>query len=152
MKAPKKNDFWKLRADMTEDGRKLSVKQVIEGLEKYIHRCTTESLYEIDFVGQRAVEVKKPKMICMTIYGACVQLGITHETWLQWRKDKRYSVVLKEAENIFKSWNLEGSSAGFLNHSIISRIEGLKEKTDVTSNDKELQGLTIKWGKDNIDI
>ena len=129
------NSFWRNRLDMSKDGRKLSVEEVVTKLKEYIKRCTDNELIEVDFMGKEPTEVHKPKMISMSIYGACVHLGIAFNTWLEWKKDKKYSHILTRAETIFKSYNIEGASAGLLNQAIIARLEGLKESVDNTSSD-----------------
>ena len=128
--APKGNKFWMNRLDMSVDGRKLSVKQVEEKLQEYIDRCVNDKLYSVDFVGKDAIEVKKPHMINMSIWGACVHLGISDSTWLEWKKDKKYSSILTRAESIFKAYNVEGASSGLLKENIIARIEGIKDKQE----------------------
>jgi hypothetical protein len=136
MGAPTGNSFWKNRLDMSNDGRKLSVEEVTEKIREYISRCTDERLYEVDFMGKaEPIEIHRPKMISMSIYGACVHLGIAHTTWIEWRKDKKYSEVLTCAEDIFKAYNIEGAGAGLLNQSIIARLESLKDTVDNTSSD-----------------
>lgn len=136
--APKGNQFWKLRSDMSEDGRKISVKDLTKKIEEYIHRCVNETLKEVDFRGKDAERVELPKMITMSIWGACVHIGISDSTWIEWRKDKKYTSIITRAETIFKAWNVEGASAGFLNSSIIARLEGLKDKQDITTNDESI--------------
>lgn len=133
MGAPKGNKFWKNRLDMSMDGRKLSIEDVELKIAEYIERCVDDKLQSPDWVGKDAMEVARPHMISMTIFGACVHLGITHETWTQWRKDKKYSEVLLRAETIFKSYNLEGATAGMLKESIVARIEGLADKQETTN-------------------
>jgi hypothetical protein len=131
MGAPIGNEFWKNRMDMTKDGRKLSIEEVRTKVAEYIERCVNDKIYESDWVGGHAKEVSKPKMITMSIYGACVHLGIDYNTWKEWRKDKKYSHILTRAETVFKSYNIEGASAGLLKESIIARLEGLKDQSEV---------------------
>ncbi|MBD3198034.1 MAG: hypothetical protein GF317_23490 [Candidatus Lokiarchaeota archaeon] len=152
MGAPIGNNFWTLRKDLTEDGRKLSVKQVKEKLSEYIERCIEDRLYERDWVGKDAIQVERPKMISMTIWGACAWLGIADVTWLEWKKDEKYTSILTRAETIFKAYNVEGASAGFLNQSIIARLEGLTEKSEVKTEVKNNSIPLITWvGEDDPD-
>lgn len=151
MGAPLGNKFWMNRMDMTKDGRKLSVEQVTEKIAEYIERCVKDSIPEKDWVGKDAVPVERPHRITMSIWGASVHLAITHETWIQWRNDKKYTEVIKRAEAIFKTWNVEGASAGMLHHSIIARLEGLTEKQDITSQGEKIKSV-IKFGGKDIEI
>lgn len=128
--APLKNEYWRLRKDMSKDGRKISVEDFEKKCQEYIDRCVTEKLNEIDYRGRDLTEVEIPKMICMSMWGCCHYLGITTTTWQELRKDKKYSTIINKVEDLFKSYNIEGSSAGFLNPNIIARLAGLKEKTE----------------------
>jgi hypothetical protein len=146
------NSYWAKRLDMSKDGRKLSVEEFVNGCQEYIDRCENEKLYEIDFKGANLQEVQIPKMITMSIYGACAHIGINYNTWKEWRKDEKYSHIINNLEGIFKAYNIEGASAGFLNSSIISRLEGLKDQTDITSDDKAISKNVIMIGGQEIEI
>lgn len=146
----KGNQFWRLRKDMTEDGRKLSINQVQELSQEYIDRCVKEKLYEIDFRGKDAMPVEIPKMIGMSIWGLCHHLGITFETWSQWRKDKKYSEICMRVETVIKAYNIEGAASGFLNHAIIARLEGLKDSQD--HNITQEEPLRIKINDKTIEV
>lgn len=138
MAAPTGNSFWKLRKDMSEDGRKLSVDEIIEKAQEYIDRCYSEKLYETDFRGKDANEVKIPHMISMSVFGLCVHLGIGRNAWYEMRKDEKYKDICTRIEDVFKAYNVEGAGAGMLNQSIIARLEGLTDKKDLSSSDGTL--------------
>lgn len=152
MGAPLGNEYWRQRADLSKDGRKLSVEQVKTKLQEYIERCFTDKLYEPDWVGKDSREVQRPRMIVMSIYGACAYLAISIQTWYDWKADKKYIEVLSRAENVFKSYNLEGASAGMLKENLVARIEGLKENQDHTTNGKDIKPLIVKWGDSELEI
>jgi hypothetical protein len=115
---------------MSEDGKKLSIEELIKGATEYVERCVTEKLYEIDFIGKDATEIERPKMIVMSIFGLCHHLGIAKSTWDNWKKDKKYLAVLSRIETTMTAYNIEGASAGFLQQNIIARIEGIKDKNE----------------------
>lgn len=143
--APKGNDFWTLRLDMSEDGKSLSIDKVIKGAKEYTERCIKEKLYEVDFVGKDAQEVLRPKMIVMTIYGLCHHLGISIQTWYNWKKDeanKKYFEVLTRIETSMKAYNIEGAAAGMLKDNLISRLEGLRDNTDMTTGGESFNDLS----------
>jgi hypothetical protein len=127
---------------MSEDGRKLSVNEVEEKIQEYIDRCVNEKLKEqviqkvkISRDEEKIIKIDCDKMIVMSKYGVCSFMGIATSTWDEWRKDKKYSGIITRAEDLFKAYNIEGSSAGMLNQSIIARLEGLTDKTDLSSKD-----------------
>ena len=134
MGAPKGNKFWENRMDMTKDGRKLTIQETAILLDEYISRCVSDKLKSPDWVGKDAEKVSREHMISMSIYGACLHLGIAYTTWYDWKKDKKYSYVLTRAETIFRAYNIEGAGAGLLNQSIIARLEGLTDKRDLTTD------------------
>lgn len=153
MGAPLGNEYWRQRADMSEDGKKLSVEEVKIKISEYIERCINDRLYEVDYVGKDAIEVQKPKMINMSIYGACAYLAINLQTWTNWKKDEKYLGVLTRAEVVFKSYNIEGASAGLLQQNIIARLEGLKDNQDVTTGGKPIEPKNvISFGGKEIEI
>ena len=152
MGAPLGNQYWRERADLSKDGKKLSIEEVKTKLTEYIERCVNDKLTEPDWVGKDAKEVTRPHMIAMSIYGACAYLAIDDQTWLNWKKDEKYFGILTRAEMIFKAYNIEGSSAGMLNQAIIARLEGLTDKQDITSKGKELKSLTLKIGDKEFDV
>jgi hypothetical protein len=151
MGAPQNNKYWKLRTDLSEDGKKISVKDLIKRTQEYIDRCVNEKLYEKDWVGKDAYEVQRPKMIVMSVYGLCAYLGINRNTFYDWKNDKKYSNIITHIEDIFRAYNLEGTSAGFLNPNIIARLEGLTEKQDITSGGKEIKQV-FKIGNQEIEF
>ena len=76
------------------------------------------------------------KLRALTLQGLCIFIGITRETWGQYRKKgKDFSDVCLTIEEIMYQQKLTGASADLLNASIIARHLGLKDHTDVSSED-----------------
>ena len=141
--APLGNQYWRERADMSVDGRKLSIEDLKTKILEYVERCTGDKLYSLDWVGKDATQVARPHMIVMSIWGACAYLGINTDTWKDWRKAEKYSEIIIRAEILFRSYNIEGASAGLLNQNIIARLENLNESVDITSAGEKLQTTVI---------
>lgn len=152
MGAPKGNEFWKLRTDMSEDGKKLSREEILKLSQEYIDRCVEETINQHDIRGKFNEEVHIKKRITMNIWGLCHHLGIDVTTWRDWRKDEKYSPIITRVDNIMKSWNIEGAGCGELHPNIIARLEGLVERTDLTSDDKPIQKNIISFGGKEIEI
>ena len=150
MGAPKGNQFWKIRLDMSESGRKRSPQDVLRLAQEYIDRCYKEKLYELDYKGKDATPVEIPHMIAMSVRGLCVHLGITRATWYQWRKDEKYLYICSYIEELMSAYNIEGAGAGMLNHSIIAKVVGLVEKTDVTSSDGSMSPSFEQMSNDEL--
>jgi hypothetical protein len=75
------------------------------------------------------------KMRAMTIQGLCIFIGMTRETWGQYRKKEDFSDVCATVEEIMYNQKLTGASADLLNASIIARHLGLKDHQDHSSED-----------------
>jgi hypothetical protein len=73
--------------------------------------------------------VKVPKMRAMTIAGLCLHIGVTHETWCQYRKrDEEFSEVTAMIDSIIRTQKFEGAAADLFNANIISRDLGLVDR------------------------
>lgn len=69
-------------------------------------------------------ELVKPqisKMRAMTVTGLCIHLGMTFETWTQYRKKPDFSEVTKYVEEFIRTQKFEGAAAGLFNANIIAR-------------------------------
>lgn len=134
MGAPKGNEFWKLRKDMSEDGRKISIKDLIVQCQGYIDYCLSTPLIEIDYRGKDNREVRIPKMRAMSLWGLYTWLNISESTWKEWKKDPKYSRVVTRVENLIKAYKFEGAAAGLLNSNLIIRDLSLVDKQEQTQN------------------
>jgi DNA-packaging protein gp3 len=82
----------------------------------------------VKFQGEARI-VKVPKMRAMTIAGLCLHIGITHETWCQYRKrDEAFSEVTATIDSIIRTQKFEGAAADLFNANIISRDLGLVDR------------------------
>ena len=140
MAAPVGNQFWKARA--THGRKKLfsSADALWEACIEYFQWVEDNPLYEtkaFSFQGM-VTQVAIPKMRAMTIVALCFFLDIEESTWYRWRDDKDFCKIVTRAEKVIYSQKFEGASADLLNANIIARDLGLKDRKDVTSNDKEV--------------
>jgi hypothetical protein len=91
----------------------------------------------------------------LTIHSLCLFLGVHTKYFndfqdsLKTMKDRQkaddFSDIIARAMNVITNQKLEGAMTGAYNPMIVARIEGLKEKTDITSND---QTLTVQVSRD----
>lgn len=82
--------------------------------------------------------VEVPKMRAMTIEGLCLFIGITRETWNQYRREgSGFSDVAHDVDNIIREQKFTGASADLLNANIIARDLGLMDghKHEMTGAD-----------------
>lgn len=138
MGAEKENQYWKLRKDMSEDGRKISVEELEIKIQDYIDFCVNNPLKE-QVVVAKGIKLEDQttkyttelnKMRAMSLWGVCTWLNIVKSTWQEWRKDEKYSAVITRAETLFKSYKFEGAAAGMLHPNIIARDLGLVDKKE----------------------
>lgn len=63
-----------------------------------------------------------------TLAGLCVFLGITDDTWRNYKQKKDFLGVIRHVEQIIYVNKFEGAAVGMYNANIISRDLGLHEK------------------------
>ena len=71
----------------------------------------------------------------MTQYGLAAHMGIGLSTLKDYGSRDEYSAMYKRICSIMTAHNVDGASSGDMNGNIISRIEGLADKQDMTSSD-----------------
>jgi hypothetical protein len=71
----------------------------------------------------------------MTVKGFCVYACIHYDTWNAYKKDKRYSDIVKLVEQIIFMQKFEGAAVDLLNANFIARELGLAEKVSPVDNE-----------------
>lgn len=72
----------------------------------------------------------------LSIEGFCAFLGVSTVTWYtHWEKENLYPNIVPRVRDIIKQHQLDGSACGLYNPVIVSRWQGLTEKTEITSPD-----------------
>lgn len=129
------NRFWQVRST---HGRKPifdTAEKLEDACAQYFEWNERNPLYEaklVSFQGASTIE-KVPKMRAMTISAMCMFIGVTSETWKEWRRSRAdFSSVMKWAEDVIYRQKFEGASADMLNPNIIARDLGLADKKEVT--------------------
>jgi hypothetical protein len=133
MPAPKGNQFWKARSTHGRDAIFSDPDKMWEAAQEYFEWVEANPLKEQKvFNGKDGiVYADVTKMRAMTIAGFCVFLGITQETWNQYRKKEGFSEVTTRVDEIIRSQKFEGAAADLLNANIIARDLGLADKQQV---------------------
>ena len=131
MPAPKGNAYWKL---CPRPGRRPSYATADElwaAAQQYFEWVEANPLHThetVKFQGEARL-VKVPKMRAMTIAGLCLHIGVTQETWCQYRKrDEAFSEVTAMIDSIIRTQKFEGAAADLFNANIISRDLGLVDR------------------------
>lgn len=124
-----------------------SPKEMLDRCMEYFQWVEEHPLMEERIAGTSYGEILKtavPKMRAMTVRSMCAFIGITQETWMDYRKNKsEFSLVIKNIESTIYEQKFAGAAAGFLNASIMTRDLGLVDRQDVTSGDKPIEKTVI---------
>lgn len=141
MVAPKNNKFWEARSS---HGRKPcfeTAEDLLNACNEYFEWVHENPLKEaIVYQGQLNEAQAKPLMRAMTLQGLSIFLGISDQTWLNYRKrGDDYAEVADYVDRVIRTQKFEGAAAGLFNPVIISRDLGLKDLTasEITGKDGE---------------
>ena len=132
------NKFWLARSSHGANPKFAKAEDLWSACCEYFEWADSHPLHEAKaFAYEGAVTVEPlPKMRAMTIGGLCMFLDVTHDTWIQWRKNRSdLSEVISRAEAVIYQQKFEGASAGLLVPNIIARDLGLAEKSELTGKD-----------------
>ncbi len=79
------------------------------------------------------------KMRAMTKNGLCIHLGISQTAWDNYKAKEDFVGVTTRVEEIIYEQKFTGAAADLLNHNIIARDLGLRDKVDseITGKDGE---------------
>lgn len=143
MAAPKKNQFWKLRAKHGRDKIFESPELFLEAAYEYFEQADKNPWLHNEVVksGQNAGQILPvPTQRPYTLEALCIFLGITHKTFLNYEKEEEYKdffQVFTHVRDIIENNQLEGATVGAYNANIIARKLGLKDeqKVDHSSTD-----------------
>lgn len=133
---PKKNQYWKLRskhgrakAYQTPDALWMACCEYFEWVESNPLREEKAFSYQGDII-----KTDVTKMRAMTIQGLCLHLGISDETWANYRQNSDYVGITSLVEKIIYEQKFSGAAADLLNANIIARELGLADKREHSGN------------------
>jgi len=132
------NEFWKLRPT---DGRK-PIYETPEALEadcyEYLqHTASREGWNKQHWVGKDGDEVTINVPVPFTKSGLFVFLGISPNTWENYKKHDDFLSIITHIEQIIFTQKMEGAITGHFNANIISRDLGLVDKQGVSVNSEQ---------------
>ncbi len=79
------------------------------------------------------IEVPLPR--AMTLEGMCLHIGVTDETWRNYKDRKDFFGVTERVESLVYAQKFEGAAANLFNANIIARDLGLKDKQSLEVDD-----------------
>jgi len=152
MPAPKNNEYWKIAKENGKIGRNkvYTPEELTDKINEWIE-ITQNSVWEKeDFIKSGPAAGEKVYLKTATpflIQDLCLFLGVNRNYFTQLSesiKDKKdndskdFSCIISHVEQLITNQKLQGATIGAYNPMIIARIEGLKEKQDITSNDDSI--------------
>ena len=144
MVAPKQNNYWQCRNKHGKD-QKYTPDSLWKEAEKYFAWVDEHPLWEMKLFAFQGVvtEHQVPKMRAMTITAFELFADICPNTWKNYKNNEDYVQVITRIEKHIRSQKFEGASADLLNPNIIARDLGLKERTDVTTDNEKITESTL---------
>lgn len=144
MGAEKGNQYYLLRSKDGRDRIFKTPEELAEKANEYFNWCLDNPLYEIDFKGKDAIQVKIPKMRPFTIEGLCNFIDISVKSLYNYEAKKDFLQIVTRIRQIIYNQKFEGAASGFLNPNIIARDLGLKDRSDVTTDDKQITTINLE--------
>jgi hypothetical protein len=149
-KAMQGNTFWKFAENPGRPRIIQTTEQAEAMLNQYFVYLQENPVMKPDFIrsGEYAgtiVHIPIPRIA--TIEEFCNFHGFTHKTFSNYEKDEGYKeffLIFTYIRERIDSYSFAQTSAGNGNPMLTARKQGLKEKQDITSNNKELSlNLTL---------
>lgn len=145
MAAPKGNQFWKLRSKHGRDKLFASPELLWKAACEYFEWCEKNPLYETKaFAFQGVITTTElPLMRAMTLSQLCFYLNCNEAYFRNFKSqlpegEQDFNTVIGDIEKAIYNQKFQGASANLLNANIIARDLGLADKSDITTNGKDL--------------
>lgn len=139
------NKFWNRRSKHGRDKLFASPELMWEAACEYFKWADENPLIEYKPMNTPdGIEMQEiPKMRVYTLQALCLYMGVNTAYFRLFKNQQRegaeaYLKVISDIEDVIYNQKFEGASATLLSPSFIGKDIGLKERTDVTTNDKDI--------------
>lgn len=140
------NAFWQQRSRHGREKLFANAMLMWEAAMEYFKWCDDNPLKKAELVKyeglaeQVDVDVRRP----YTFTGVCLYLGVHDNYLIQFKnalkpEEKEFSQVIAMIEKTVANQQIEGAMSGFFNGNIVSRVQGLVDKSDVTTKGMPMQ-------------
>ena len=148
------NQFWKMRSKHGRDKIFKTPEMLWDAACEYFEYTDSRKWTKKDWVGKDASEVSREMDTPYTLTGLAIFLDVNTGFWSCFKKDNAdFSEVITRIENIIYTQKFEGASVGVFNANIIARDLGLNDKTDITTNGKDINHTQVIVSKaENVDV
>ena len=159
MAAPAGNKYWKLRSKHGREKLFSTPQLMWDAACEYFEWCENNPLHETKAFSFQGIitTTKLPIMRATTLSQLCFYLNCNEAYFRQFKSklsesDKDFSTVINDIEQVIYNQKFQGAAGNLLNANIIARDLGLNEKTDITTNGKDInQTQVIVSRPENID-
>lgn len=138
------NQFWLWRSKHGTNKLFASPDLLWEAACEYF-QLVKDNPFEEQIVHQGKIALETIKKIKpFTLKGLCLYLGCcdsyfrSFKSTIKPENDNGFLTVISQIESVIFNQQYEAASAGFLKENIVSRMLGLKDSQDVTTNNKDL--------------
>ena len=133
------NQLWKLRSKHGRDKLFATPELLWEAAVEYFNWCDENPVVKQDFVGKDGDQVERKLGRPYTQSGLCVYLDCSEQMFRDASKRDDFFEVCTRISQIIKTQKFDGAAVGIFNANIIARDLGLKDQTDVTSNNEQIK-------------
>ena len=158
MAATPGNQWWKLRSKHGRDAIFTSPEILEEEANKYFEETDSRDDWDgQNWVGKDGEEVVVKKKVPYSLKGLCVFLGVSSHYFSEFKKsetfksNKDFLEVYTRVEDIIQTQQIDGSMMGYYNASLTARLNGLVDKTDMTSGGEPIKAQIIVQDKETAD-
>lgn len=152
MSFQKGNNFWEMCANPGAPRKYDTPKKLRNACCKYF-KWAQDNPLEIEkhgFFKGCAIPYTERKPRALLISQLCRFLGVSHETWIKWRKTRHdLSEVITWAESVIWEQKFQGAAADVFNGNIISQELGLKQKIEHSEAGETLEEFLQGLEEDN---
>ena len=150
MAATPGNQWWKLAPTIGRDKIFNSPQQLWECCLEYFEETDKVTMDRADWVGGVAKQVTRKYNVPYTKTGLYVFLDIDKKTWDNYGKldsYKEFFPIVTRVNQIIETNQLSGATVGLFNATIVSRLNSLVDRQDVTSGDEPMKAQIVVQDK-----
>jgi hypothetical protein len=143
----KGNKIWQLADPETVGKPRIfeTPEDLWEKAKEYFNYIDENPILKTDFKGKDSDIVHYDLQRPYTWHGLYVFLGVCNLE--RYKKNDVFANILTHIGNIIYNQKFDGATVGIFNQAIIARDLGLTDKTDITTNGKEINIPVIEWVK-----
>ena len=145
MAAPEGNQFWQARSSHGRNPKFETADDLWDACIEYFEWVDNNPLETADKVTFQGVGTLMmiPKMRAMTQNGLFLFLGISPQTWANYRERDGFLEITARVESVIYEQKFTGAAADMLNPNIIARELGLADKKEL-SGEVEIKKIERK--------